>query len=433
MGDFKRRGFFFLLACSFFSLDLRAQSLERLQEGLKLAENLLRRVEYGAEACFSESCQQKKSALLHGIYQDGTLLSFLGPTFVSQLQEATRSARRLMRESAQRSPLSPKVPQGVSDWTAAFERRYSTDIERMKVWLGFMTYLESLRISIRHLSTELKKLPEPQKEKFQKLWAQGMVKILKDQRRIQELSFLRDQSRFDGQEAQAENFDQQKLQLMKEVRDWLELNEVSFIEIQREFFSGLDFGRLVEVVSAMELWSQFFQISNILSPVLADKVFAIDQAIKSLQQDAYAFNDLEFGVVGLNNFKTLTHPGLAAGWEAQIQLQLDSKIENLQFMIDFGQSLLLLSASLAIGGSSRFIPWSTFGLASYYQESEDLKISNQIFLPSNRRSQLQDLENFWNSRMDKRYVELRSTQTILQERIEGLKQRIDQLEKGESL
>jgi hypothetical protein len=427
-----RSRFFFILSSCFLAFSsVKAQNLDQLHEGLRLAETLLMRIEQGSPACHSSSCQKNKSATLHKIYRDSQLLSFLGPEFSEQAKTSIQSARKLVRASIKRTDLSSKQPESFADWTKIFERRYAHDIENTISWLAFAAKIESLRASLQYLAQGFKHLESNEKAEFQKLWERGLAQILADQRRIQELSILRDQNRHDGDESTAEKLDAEKLELMKKSRDWFEENETSLITIQRRFFSDLEFSRIIDFVKALNFWSEFFGNPNILSESLAQKSQTIDPSLRTLIRDIQSFNDLEFGVVGLDNFSTMTNPALAAGWEVQVQNRLQSHLESIQFLMDAGQSLLLLSASMALGGSSRLLQFGIFGTASYFQDVEDFKISDALFQPSDRITRLHQLEMFWNSRMQKRHVELKSTQSLLKQKIHELKERINQTEKGE--
>lgn len=424
--------FFFILGSCFLAFSsVKAQSLDQLHQGLRLAENLLFRIEQGSQACHSSSCQKTKSATLHKIYRDSQLLSFLGPEFIDQAETSMQSARKLVRAAIKRTDLPPHQPQNLTEWTKVFERRYAHDIENTISWLAFAAKIESLRASLQYLAQGFKHLESNEKKEFQKLWERGLAEVLADQRRIQELSVLRDQSRRDGNEVAAEKLDAEKLELMKKSRDWFEEHEISLITIQRRFFSDLEFSRIIDLVKALNLWSDFFGNPNILSESLAQKSQIIDPSLRTLVRDIQSFNDLEFGVVGLDNFSTMINPALAAGWEIQVQNRLQSHLESIQFLMDAGQSLLLLSASMALGGSSRWLQFGIFGTASYFQDVEDFRVSDALFQTSDRITRLQQLEMFWSSRMQKRYVELKSTQILLKQKIHELKEQINLTEKGE--
>ena len=424
--------FFFTLGSCFLAFStVKAQNLNQLHEGLRLAEKLLIRIEQGSPACHSTSCQKSKSATLHKVYRDSQLLSFLGPEFIEQAEISIQSARKLVRTPIKRTDLPSNQPQSFADWTKIFERRYSHDIENMMSWLAFASKIESLRASLQYLTQGFNHLETNEREELQKLWELGLTRVLIDQRRIQELSVRRDQSRHDGDEVTAEKLNAEKLELMKQSRDWLEENKVSLIDIQRKFFAGLEFSRMIDLVKALDFWSDFFGDPVILSESLVEKTQTIDPSLRSLIRDIQSFNDLEFGVVGLDNFSTMTNPALAAGWEVQVQNRLQSHLESIQFLMDAGQSLLLLSASMALGGSSRFLQFGIFGTASYFQDVEDFKMSSALFQKSDRLTKLQQLEIFWDSRMQKRHVELKSTQMILKQKIDELKERINLIEKGE--
>lgn len=413
--------------CISISTGLSGQSLQDLEKGLSIAQELLDKVQNGRAPCYKTTCQEEKSELLHRIYRNAQLLSFLGADLRESIEPGIFAARRMLREKFWQSFESEREPQSIKDWFQFYKRRQIQDIEAEVDWLRFSNEVESLRRSFTLYSSQVLRFSPEDKKFFQEIWDRSYAEILKLYRDAQLLGEEARRVRRSGSEAKAEQIRSQMIENLKRARDLTENLGYTTSEIQARLFPQLELVQITELCLNIQRWVNFLNIDDLFSPSLSDLIRRLDKGLKELYANIQKFNELEYGIVGLNNFLSHQNPAIRAAKEHAILIQLEQKLDYARFVLNAGQSTYGMIVAAQLGGSSKLLQFGLIGLSNYIQDVLEWRLSEEILPRSPRIAKLESQYAYWEPRMLQRKEDLIKTEGILLLKIQELESRIRQL------
>lgn len=423
-----RRSFGVFVSCVFLfssgilkAQETASENLDRLYQKREMLLNLLDRVEQGAEPCFSPSCQNQKTSLIHSLHRKLERL----PHFDS----ADPSARRMGIITAHRLVANPYIAPAskklsIGNWVDWWRRRYIHDLDLKSNWMNMKGNLGLLRKSIRFL-VQLQSSDRSRQIAIQNYWDQGLgaaaaniVAAVRVGRKAEAYSAQ-------GDETKAEFYRSKVSKHFDAVRRIEKRLGETTKNILRRIFPELEERDLIVYVSQLHQITKEFGSNQLFDPELEEYVSYFYDVSKDLYRDLQDFTDLEYGVIGLENFYTETNPIVALDNELQIQQQLDVVDGVGRTIVDLATFYIMMKASYGTANGSRLLGGGLTAFSTYASLKADFDFSEILLSRSNRTSRIRAEKVALEAEIADRRKTLLQTQELLLIKIEEINEQID--------
>lgn len=416
------------------SLDapLKPTDIDLLIQTRTKAKTLLDKIEIGADPCFTDECQVKKSRFLSKIFAQSQKIPGAGISFLKARDSGIASGRQLVRHRFTPPKLeNGYFPQSVKEWVVWWQRRYSYEMDMKSTWQEFGSQAYSMRAGLQ-LYARLASESDEKKQIIQEAWDRGLADAAR---------FISDGERWIIMAAKAEDAGR-----MEEAAKYREMAHDS-IKKKYEIESRFE-GQLYAVIDALfpnstriqtmafliliDEWKKMLDEPRLFSPSFQEKLKFQAEQVGDLTSLIADFNDLEYGVVGIRNFHSPVNPAVLAEMEIPIQEFLDS--------VDFsGRAsarilsfyLMTLTADSLIGSSAAI----RFGLPAVIDlqlQNSDQDIAQVLWPASHQTQKIKSALDTLEKRMENRRQELFRSQKIIRQKIEELDEKIRALKEEET-
>ncbi len=404
---------------SLFSIQiLSAQNLEKLLQAREIAIQNLHRIQNGASPCTSTECQNKKAEILYKLQNHLHRMRWSQPEPI-----VLNAAYSLTRDP---SPELSFEPKGVKDWMDWWKLRHSKKLERDAQWMKSFENIvsrqktfESLLALIPNDPFTLDRLKDFWSPTFREACVVLRNSVLAEAE-SQQLELIGDLVRAQKKSAEAEKFRSQ----LKNFE--AELNR-PVASILKEIFPDKSGAESLDMIVQLHQWSQTLHVEELEDERLQDFIESSSRKWREIFRMAQSWTDLEYGIVGLDNFEGNVNPAVRAYRELEIQKRLD-RIELIgQSVIDFAQYSFVLAGVREFALGSKLM--SFFGLfaSGYAFEKFELRMGKKIIPSSNRSLDLMNQIPTLEERMATRKNTLIAAKKIFEARLEEIESKIDQL------
>jgi len=429
------RGFYFILACAMGVLvapllpesnRLYAGELASLRERLQQLYEILDRYEEGQSACFSSDCQKKKRILLHDLHRQMNRFPFIEGRDQSLRRTALVSGHRLVDKAFQ--PPHTSKPRSFSEWRYWWQQRYQHDLRLRSSWAAWRSDVRLMRRSIQAY-LDLWSLPRSRRENAEALWSQGVGSAAVW---ITEGLHLRSQAESETDAYRKQKLEEaasQKARLAQEVEQNLRIGIRASL---REIFYNTDEELLIVVATQVASMMEPLGFESLFDEELREYVNYLAQELRNLFGQAQAFDDLEYGVLGLNNFDSSTNRARQIHTELKIQRKLDQVEEWFRFGYDSSIYILLSVATFKLAGPEYLLRFGAGGASTYAYLNLEMRPSDLVLRPSSRTRELEAHLDPIILELARRKDLLELAQTQALERISEIEDRIRYLEGNES-
>lgn len=399
--------FFGLLGTSlFFSVQAEPATSSRHEQ----LQNMLTRITKGKTACFTEQCQKEKTQLLLKIQTEIADLPSYFYDKETPPSSGISSAFRLVRSRF--SPL--KKPQTISDWHEWWKRRYAHDISLRSDWMKFKGELSFYRYGIYQF-LKFAQQPEIFTEDFRRIWSANggrisslFVESSKISDKLLPLESPRDQKQIDDLQRQLRNLQDELDSLESENNDDL-------ANVLADSFPQLNRGERFLLLRFLDRATIELMIEDPFDPLFIDTLKSFYKKTSSLYSYTQAFEDLEYGVLGLENFDSSTNPSIAANNELTIQNRLNQVDGIARELIDFSAYILFFLAADKATSGSHFLSMLITGANDFMMlENSEQRFSDYLIKPSQRSSQLEEQVALFGIEMESRRERLENEKAFLE-------------------
>lgn len=398
--------FSYLGLIAFFSTQAAASTQSR-QEQLR---DMLTRITKGETACFTDACQDQKTNLLLKIQTEVADLPSYFYDKETPPSSGISSAFRLVRSRF--SPLAK--PESLSDWHEWWKRRAAHDISLRSDWMKFKGELSFYRFAIYQF-LKFAQQPDIFTEDFRRIWLSGggriaslLVESSKISDKLLSLQATTSQKRRDDLERQLKNLQSELDSLEDETNDDL-------ANVLADSFPQLNRGERFLLLRFLDRASNELMISDPLDSQFIGSLRFFYKKTSSLYSHAQSFEDLEYGVLGLENFDSPTNPAIAAHTELAIQNKLNQVDGIARELIDFSAYILFFLAADKATSGSHFLSMFIVGANDFMMlENNEQRFSDYFIKPSQRSSQLEEQAALFGMEMESRRERLEAEKAFLE-------------------
>lgn len=385
--------------------DRRAQ----LEVNRTLAVSELRRIEKGAEPCFSDSCQARKYQILEEIYSSAEDFPHLLPS----LEEGLDAAHELTARRYEPMKLKDAFPSSWDEWVYFWNKRYSPEMDLRSRWLLLESEI-ALHLQAVVFYNNLLKLSPNQQSLIQEAFDRGLFEIADLDVRQQ---LLMEQATLARSQGDSQKEMELRTEAAKAHQRTLQLEESfggSLPDIFLKLFGSTNYEETLSALIGLKKW---VGKQPPFSPAVRSLIAARAHKLRDLFNLTREWNDLERGVVGLLNFYSLTNPAINAEQELIVQGFLDQVDKSARHLVN---NLGLLTAASWAGpaimgphivariGSALTVS-AGMGAMSYYQ----IDWSSSVWEKSNRHlllsATLESLQEKMQNRLDALWVAQKAT------------------------
>lgn len=399
-----------------------------LKETHALLLNYLDRVQNGKQPCYTRPCQLEKRRLLQKIQNKLEVLPSLEGRLLPNRRLALSSAYRLVDEPFIYPSSNLDSPQNITEWLEWWKRRYAYESRLHSNWTAFYSAVVSHERALQLISS-LKKSPR-QKLQLKHWWKRGLGEAARSLRQavqaFQESSRLAMQGAIEESEAHREESES----FFKRVEEFEEAAQIPFRMIVKDIFPDHSLVEATSFLVHYKSWIDFFEPNDILEQHFFDYLNYQKDSIQEISNLIQDFRDLEYGVVGLNNFDSISNPAKSVRHELDIQKRLDVLDESLRAAIELSFFFSFLNFSEAVLGSYRLgiLGVSGWSLAA---ERNNFELSEIYWERSERSTELLQQLPQLEAQMEYRKQELLQTEEALENKIQEIESRLQQSQKGD--
>lgn len=419
--------------CKFFALafviglaagTLRAQTseserIERLHHVSQLIENALERVRFGAEPCSTEACQRQKYRLLAQIRMQ---VDWLPQWREDELQSrAFLSAYRYLREPMQR----PEA----SDWLQWWKRRYEYEIQNRSLWPQYVQQMADLATAFQSFD-RLVHTPSKSRQTFIDHWHQGLAEAAQFLQEAVQLSRLAGLRELEWKDQEAEDLRSEAQTRFDQLRDWEARHGKRISQILSETFPEHQSAQALQLVLHLHTWSKHFDEKDIFQPYFVELLKDQQGFVRQIYRQMQEFNDLEYGVIGLQHYEDGQSPLIPWDEEIEIQKRLDQIEEIYRLGLDASIFFFLFGASQSLAAGSKAIQFSILAPSLYGFQKLDQEISEWALPRQAYSEELQWLRFELEQSLERRHVTLLRTKDALLERQKRVQDDLLQIERS---
>jgi hypothetical protein len=393
-----------------------SDELARLQERLELAHELLKRFEDGSPPCYNESCQRTKNRNLIRAQRKIDLLPLIESDSNNLRRIGLLSGQRLIEKSFNRRPPQTKT---AADWLYWWKRRYDHDLRLNSYWVSFKENFGRLRSNLRYFSG-LAQGTRRRQHFVQYYWDKGLgeaafVTIEAVRLNAEAKALLESGREKEGKKLQKQASD--KLSQLREIEESMGEN---LKPVLRKLFPELSEQQLVGFAARLYKVCEIYGDDQLFSPDLISYTESIEDMAHEAFSDLQELHDLEYGILGLNNFESSLNPAVAAQQELQIQKTLDIVDISARGVVDIATFVIYINLSSSIFGAGAWLNYGTAGAATYFSEKYEYDFSTNLWGPSNRSQELQMRAISYEALMAKRKQELEAATQQVKQKIQEL-------------
>ncbi len=403
-----------------------AGNLSELETRLATAQELLKRVEEGQAPCYSHECQYQKNQLLNEAFRRSTLLPSDGLKILTYRDQAMEGAYQMVGKPFQRP--GDEFPKTLKEWSRWWKLRMSHEHIYRGQWLAFVNQAFSTHSALDLILKKASASPS-QIPLIEEAWSRGAGQIFTLMREhaslMRQAAVLRDL----GKIKQAESLSVQATRL-REQRESLE-NEFGgvFRSVMEKLFPGLSFEKIGNAFFYLNVIVEFERETQIFSPRTLSRLQFWRAELKRLLKSLQNYNDLEYGIVGLNNFNTTTNPAVSIEMELPIQKFLDTFDQTARMGTQIGAAYLMSSA-YSLAGLGYLAQSLTFTGLNLTANEYDFDFTLLLWEPATRTQALEALLPELKDQMNSRFKDLLRARKELKRLIQDLETQIQSLKGG---
>jgi hypothetical protein len=354
-------------------------------EKLEKIRRLRSKIENGLSPCFSQSCQQQKRTALQKISQAIQQLP------ISVDQSGILSAHKLLMRpfTSQDEMNQSSFPETITDWKKHWQLRRQYEVKMRSQWISFQGFVYKIREGTDFLFSVQGN--HAQRNQFIELWKGGIGRaasiMLKQASLYQQVSTLEqnasDKTAANRLRTEIDNLSQE----LSSIEDQL---GGKIRPVLSRYFPDRPFYQIVQQLGFLMSWVSEF---HALHPLEADFVNHVEYFRKSINEATEAsqlFSDLEYGMVGIRNFYSMTNPAVANETEIPVQEFLNQVEAHARWLVDLSASYLLYGAGISFGKTGGIILSSVFPVLSSlhkYTSIADLSMPPSTFSATLERQQ----------------------------------------------
>jgi len=383
-------------------LPVRAEdNLQDLYRKRQTAIEALNRFQKGAPSCNDTECQREKRIALHNVHSILDGLPKFMPFAAINRWESLASAYALIDRPAKLRKLNE--PKSIADWVKWWRSRYELDLERGLRWAAFMHEISNYREGVRYL-LRLNNLPQHRQELIREAWSQDIGRAAYLAFEGKYLSDQADIAFAAGNKSLATDLDRQSHEAAITISEIESNFKVGIRAKIREIFPEL-FEESV-VLQTAYFWSlgENFGNQDLFHPEFQEYLAYLNTEVIEVFHQATIFDDLEYGVLGLDNFDSRENPSIQYETELKIQRELDSIDGWVRLVLNSANSLMLFSAAQNFGGANRLLSMGMGGASSYFFMQSNIDLAKLIWQPSQRSRHLEALAESLESKLQTRHA-----------------------------
>ncbi len=362
-------------------LAIRQLKIEKLEK----IRRLRTKIENGLSPCFSQSCQQQKRTALQKISEAVQQVPF------SIDQGGILSAHKLLMRpfTTHAEVTQSSFPETAADWKKHWQLRRQYEVTMRSQWTSFQGSIYKMREATDLLFSIENNTA--QRNQFIEFWKIGIGRaaniMLKQTALYQQMSTLEKTT----SDKSAGN------RLRHEIQDLS--NELSSIEDQfgskirfvfSKCFPDRPFYQVVQQLGFLMNWASEFHAVHPLEADFVKHVGYFRKSINEATESSQLFSDLEYGMVGIRNFYSMTNPAVANESEIPVQEFLNQVEAHARWLVDLSASYLLYGAGVSFGKIGGATLSSVFPVLSSLQKSAsiaDLSLPSSTFSATLERQQ----------------------------------------------
>ncbi|PIR22197.1 MAG: hypothetical protein COV44_09275 [Deltaproteobacteria bacterium CG11_big_fil_rev_8_21_14_0_20_45_16] len=386
---------------------------------------ILNRFQKGAESCNNTSCQKEKRIALHAIHNRLDSLPNFMPFAAANRWESLASAHALIDRPAKLR--KSNGPKSIADWIQWWNARYELDLERGVRWSAFMQDISSYREGLRYL-LRLSRLPMDRQERIRETWN---LEIGRAAYRAFEGKYFSEQADLafmESNKLQADEFDRRSHEAANEVSAIESTLKVGIRAKLREIFPELSEESIMLQTAFFWRLGEDFGHQDLFHPEFQEYLAYINTDVVEIFNRATTFDDLEYGVLGLDNFDSRENPLVQYQTELKIQRELDSVDGWARFVLNSANSMMLFAAAQNLGGANRLLSMGMGGASTYFFMQSDIDLANLVWKPSMRSKNLQSLMDSLESKLQIRHASLKMGVRKATEKLQLIESQIFSLE-----
>jgi hypothetical protein len=385
--------------------DIQAQ-IDRLERKKAAALQQLAKTENGRSPCYTEECQRKKFNIVSTLSQRSQLIPEIGERFLKNRDEGIASAYRLVRKKFEPPVMAGDFPASVHEWSEWWVRRYNHEQEIRSGWMRFVSDVRLLYFGFQFY-LKLDSASEEQRELIQDAWDRGLAEAAKH---LVAMATFAEQVGFFRELKDKEQEKAALLQALSEQKKYNEINERFEGQIHSLLLKLFPQASNEEQVTAflilMSDWLERTQSKSIFDSAFKEEMEWRNRQAQELYRTVLDFQDLEYGIVGLNNFYSPVNPAVAAELEIPLQEFLDSFDYSARAIVELGASYFTTLVGRTVFGvgvvSDMLLPTAT----NLIGVQKNFNLTEALWSKSGRTKQLTSTLPLLEAEMEKRRIEL---------------------------
>lgn len=418
----------FTLLCSAETL-ADSHEIEKYERALQIAREQLDRAVNGRDPCHSTSCQIEKTELLDEISIQIDRLPLGIPVFEESSLRALTSAWRLIENPFPLPRNSVDESFSFSELKNWWERRYSHDLKLRSSWTGLYGQLLMIEKAIGFYLQLVSSSPARRAD-FLRAWNGGLKDYTELERessiyfyRIRQLEAggLEGSNEIERLELAREMLNRERERIKSQLPD-------SPYRLLEKLFPNFQAPESAFILGLISHWLDIFPSNDLFDEERALILQKLENRVENLKENVRSFQELEYGLVGLRNFESMTNPVVAINYELGIQEKLGLAEGVISGILDLGSWSALYSFSASLGMGKALLTSGLLGLGSYYSIEYDLSYSEIFFEPQNRRGELFEQLPKFEQQMARRHQTLKYVRDVLLQKIESYEKKLDELE-----
>lgn len=405
----------------FASLNAQSSELDSLRNERNRIQEILQIVQDGRPPCSSSECQSKKAELFYDLQTQLMRTPPIETRLPEIRSQALLAAQQLIRIKKTRELRSPK---NLADWVDWYQNRAQYDLEYEARWHFYSEELTFVRNSIRYF---LSRIQNPAyAHDFENAWSLGMGEAAYAILESRDLAQLKvglneSSSKFRQIDEEIKRLNSKVQRIQDQLPDRMGVLFAKFLpgippenhlNFFRFFYSSCEYNYCSGVLDS--------DFQNFLKEYL-------DQT-KLIADDLRDFDELEFGVIGLNNLQSSSNPSELAAHEIKIQKKLESVEGVLRFGLGTTAEILEFSILQSVLGGSRILGGLALGGVHYLEVKWDMPFAETLLPKSDRIKKLEDLQKQFDIAAAARMRALQSFQADAQIKLNQINTRIKELE-----
>lgn len=411
-------------------LEVFAQSrIEELEATLAKSRELLEKVQRGAAPCHRDECQVKKGQILSSLFNTYESLPQKYSQFIPSLESGLSSAHYMVQFPFTQMPM--EFPKTLSDWSGWWARRYEYEIQFRAQWLEFLNDTTRLYRAVDLWGKTFTRSPR-EKKLIQEAWDRGMGEIAELTLAYQSLAWQASALERTGQKIEAARLSEQARSLRLRSEELESQFAGSFRNVISALFPAGDFK---STLTSLSLWKRILDLNqspDVLGDLTKQRVAYLRTTLKKISGAQNDFNDLEYGVIGLNNYYSSVNPEIMLDFEALIQDYLN--------LVDMGGRAIANTIGFFVMGevtnamfASKLMRYAIPTAASAYSTHQDFDPTTMIWEKSDISRQIDSALPRWRDEMALRLQNLHRAHKGLIEKIQELEAELNQLKNEETL